>query len=172
VGEVAGTNHRDALARRPPGQRPGVAVLAASAGETRVAVQVRVKHVARYCHAGGGLDPVRALSAPARRPQPFRADSTAPVPTPRPVRAPGAPGPRPALRGPPQACACHCGRRPARGRVRVIWVRPAVWGGVDPASRREAGVQSAGGMGHNARRDSDGPNSTGKGGPACGIWRH
>ncbi len=51
VGEVAGADHADALARRPPGQRLGVAVLAAGAGEARVDVQVGVKHAARSCHA-------------------------------------------------------------------------------------------------------------------------
>ncbi len=55
VGEVAGANHGDALARRPPGQRPDVAVLAASAGEARVDVQVRVKHPDRILSRGADV---------------------------------------------------------------------------------------------------------------------
>src|SRR5215471_14619670 len=47
MGEVAGADHGDAFARRPPGQRPGVAVLAAGAREAGVDVKVRVKHAAR-----------------------------------------------------------------------------------------------------------------------------
>src|SRR6185437_6727364 len=82
MGEVAGADHGDALAHRPPGQRPGVAVLAAGPGEARVDVQVRVKHVARYCHAavtlGGRVRaealPCLALSHPpgrGHRPDPW-----------------------------------------------------------------------------------------------------
>ena len=45
VGEVAGAEHPQALAQRPPGQVPEVAVLAACAREFRVNMQVSVEHV-------------------------------------------------------------------------------------------------------------------------------
>src|SRR5215471_6730385 len=100
MGEVAGANHGDALAHRPPCQRPRVTVLAAGAGEARVDVQVRMKHAARYCNAAarqgtafgavgisrmGGREilwPQKPL-APAHRPTPapgFQARASRPGP--------------------------------------------------------------------------------------------
>src|SRR5262249_55583516 len=137
VGEVAGADYSDTFAHRPPGQRPGVAVLAAGPGEARVDVQVRVKHAARYCHAavtlGGGFG--RAARRVARRVLP------------RPARA--TPGPR-------QATELSHGNEVTPDMIMALIPEMRLWPRGGPGSRRPQGWVTMPGS------ESNRPNSGGE----------